>query len=179
MSFRAPGKALGMTSTSRVFNAWSGGLFVRNRIRCGSRRQADWRQPHQQQRAVVGGDPGRLGLAAAEALVQDHLLAVTSLDEPSWPHQRLARTSAVARSLQVDVKRVQAVRAVVSVAPAGGGCADELPALPAAECLVGLRARRPATRFRRGCRSILWLSMPTRGAIFEREVVGGQVVKVV
>src|SRR5699024_10967283 len=99
--------------------------------------------------------------------------------EPSGPHQRLALAPAVAGSFQVDVQRVQAVRAVVPMPPAARRRADELPALAAAERLVGLRARRSARRLRRGRRSRLRLSSPARVAIREREVVGGQVVKVV
>ena len=105
MSFRTPGGAQ-MTSTSRVFNAWSGELFV-NRIR--------W-QPAAGAAAASAATgcrrrrPDRW-VAAAEAR-EGSSARHPPLDEPSWPHQRLAHFGG-ARSLQVDVKRVRAVRAVL------------------------------------------------------------------
>ncbi len=111
--------------------------------------------------------------------MQDHLLAVAPLDDSSRAHQRVALAPAVARMVQIDVQRVQAVRTVVPVTAAAGGRADELPALSAAERLVGFCARRASRRLLPGRGASLRLSMPALATIGVSEVVGGQVVKVV
>ena len=72
---------------------------------------------------------------------------------------------------------MQAVRAVVTVPPAGDGRADELPALAAPERLVPLGARRPSCspwRWRPG-RGLRDASLAT-GAVIEFEIVSGQVL---
>jgi hypothetical protein len=68
---------------------------------------------------------------------------------------------------------------MIPVPSAAGRRADELPALPAPERLIGLCARRAAARLRRGRRAGLRLSVPALAAIGGGEVGGGQVVKVV
>lgn len=105
-------------------------------------------QAHDQHRVVVGGEAVRVFLAAAEAAVQKHLLAITAGEDADRLHQGVALAAPVAGHGVVDVPRVEAVRAMVAMAPARQRRADELLAVAALERLVGLgpwRTVQPGT----------------------------------
>ncbi len=112
-----------------------GDSLLRYRLRAAGQR--DGRQAEQQDRIVVRGHPVRALLTAAEAAVQDQLLAVAALDDADWRHQRAAVAAPVAGSLAVDVPRGEAHRAVIAMAAASDRRADEGPTAATLERLIG------------------------------------------
>jgi hypothetical protein len=98
-------------------------------------------QPHDEKRTVVRSDAVGIFLPASEAAMHEHLLAISPHQDAGRFHQRVAIALAVARMAVVDMARVQTVRAVVPVASTRDRRANELLAVPALECLVGLGAR--------------------------------------
>ena len=102
----------------------------------------DQLEPHQQDGIIVRGDSVWIFLATSQTAVDDHLLSVPAAEQPAGLHQRMAVASAIARTAFVDVPRVEAVRAMVTVPPATDRCPDELSAMPAFERLVCVASRR-------------------------------------
>jgi hypothetical protein len=86
-----------------------------------------------------------LGLAAF-APVDEHLLAVSPVEETDRLHQRAAVAEPIARERAIDVPREEAKRAMIAVAPTGQRRSDEGLAPPALELLAPVRfAYRLAT----------------------------------
>lgn len=140
----------------------------------------DERDVHDQNRVVIGGNPRRLYLAAPQACVDDLLLAIATDKQSLWSHQRPTVAASVAWVLQIDVQRVQAVRAVVSVPPTRQRCADELAALAAPKGLILLGAwRSPYLARPRSVRLPLRRASLASSVIFVRVVICVAVVLVI
>lgn len=135
---------------------------------------------HDQHRVVIGGDPCRLYLAAPQARVNDLLLTVAADQQSCGSHQRATGAASVAWMIQVDVQRMQAVRAVVAVSPTRQRCADELAALAAPERLVLLPAWwSPWRALPRSVRLSLWRASLASSVIFVRVVICVAVVLII
>jgi hypothetical protein len=93
---------------------------------------------------VVGRDPAVALDATAEALVHDDLLAVSPVIGADRLHQTAALTLSVARTLAVDMARVETERAVIAMSTTADRRTDEGPAMPAFE-LFDSRASRVQT----------------------------------
>lgn len=92
------------------------------------------RDPHEQERVVVAGDPVARQRAAAVAAMNEHPLAVLPNGNGDRFHRGQAVGRAVAR-IVVEVTRPEAVRTVISVSGARCACRDVEPAVNAAERL--------------------------------------------
>jgi hypothetical protein len=97
------------------------------------------RQAHDGERVVVGGDPADAIDLAAEATMDDHLLAVAAGAEPDRFHQAPAFAGAIAGATAIDMPRVQAERAMIAVASTRYRRADEGPAMPALKRFLAVR----------------------------------------
>src|SRR5215469_1988890 len=112
-----------------------------------ARRQHGQRQ-HQVE-VVVGGDTIEALEAAAQAAVDDHVLAAQPLERPDRRHQRAAGARAIPGARPVHVARVETERTVVAVVAATGQRPDEAVAVTAGEAIVGCVAAA-ALRVARG-----------------------------
>jgi hypothetical protein len=92
------------------------------------------RDPDEEQRVVVAGDPVRRERAAALAAMNEDPLAVLANGDRDRLHRGLAVGRAVA-PVVVEVTRPEAVGAMVAVGGAGRGERDVEPAMDAAEGL--------------------------------------------
>ena len=120
-----------------------GFFFGRRRFRNRDEREPgrlNRSQVHQQHRVIVRCNPVRILLPTTEAEVKDHLFAVPAGQKPDGLHHGVTVAPAVTGMAVVDMPRVEAVRAVVSVASSGDRRTDELPAMTTLEGLVRLPA---------------------------------------
>jgi len=118
------------------------------------------KESHQYRRVVIGRDPIRSFLAAAEAAVQDHLLAVAPVEDADRRHQRAAITSAIARHAPIDVPGIEAVRTVIAMPTTADRRSDELLAMSALEGLIAFLARW--TLLSRTCGCMKFIFSPCR-----------------
>jgi hypothetical protein len=98
----------------------------------------DW-EPHDGDDVVVCCDPVMSLEAAAEAAVHEHLFALGSREDGDWRHARAAIARPVARDAAIDMQRVEAVGAMIAVAPTVLRLAREYAALTASEPITPLR----------------------------------------
>ncbi len=107
----------------------------------------DEREPHQEQRVVVGSNPVMPFEATTETAMQQHLLAVWAEERSGRRHERSAVTGAVAGRFAVNVQRVQAAGAVVALLAAGKRQADKCLAVTALERLADIHRAASALPF--------------------------------
>ena len=134
----------------------SGDCFLLRRFDVLPRRRLHWRQPQQGDWAIVGGDPVAPLDAAPVAAMDHHLLAIHAEGNADGRHQRPAGTEPVTRTLQIDVPRGEAQRAMIAVPATEDNRSDKSAAAAAFEriALVGAGPRAK----RRVVRGAAWLA---------------------
>lgn len=129
---------IGTVSSRGFFFRWLRGIGRDEHESC----RLNQLEPHQQDRIIVRSDTVWIFLVAPKAAVNDHLLPVPAGEQPGRLHQCMAVAPAVAGVVLVDVPRVEAVWAMVTMPPATDRRPDELPAMSAFERLVRVASRR-------------------------------------
>src|SRR5258708_35729988 len=112
------------------------GTLTKLRAGAGGARRDDGQCEHEME-VVVGADAVEALEAAAEAAVDDAVLAVGALEGADGRHQGTAGGCAVAGAPVVHMAGVEAVRAVVALAAAARQRSDETLAVAAAKALLG------------------------------------------
>lgn len=135
-------RGIGLSDAPHHRRLASGGALAGFAVPAPGDARRDNRQPHQHRGIVVGGHPVVPLEPAAEATVDDALLAARPLEHADGRHRRPAGARAVAGRPPVDVARVQAERAMVAVPAAVQRLSYKHPAAPAAKLL----ALRPKPR---------------------------------
>lgn len=110
--------------------------------------------------------------------MDDLLLPVPASEQTDRRHQGSAVAAAISRSLAVDVQRVQAVGAMVSVSAADERCTDELATPVTPKCLVPLGTRL-AFRASRIRTMVGRTALSATDAVIVRKIVSSQVVVVI
>lgn len=97
------------------------------------------RQTHDRERMIVGRHPADALNMAAEAAMDDHLLAVSPRRQSNRLHERPALATSIAGHTQIDVARIETERTVVAMPATAHGRANKGATVSALERFASFR----------------------------------------
>lgn len=110
--------------------------FALRRLKRSLQSRLHYRQPHHCREVVVRGYPIVALKAASEATMDDGVLSLAAGECSDGRHRSAAVARAVARRFAIDMARIQALRAVVTMLPSIERRSYERPAVPATELVA-------------------------------------------